>query len=417
MCERVESICPEGVGLRLDGTPIARPMFSCSAETALMSPPKIRMAGIAAYSTRGLDFALNNGLAMTANGRLWASWIAGEDGPGAFTVASYSDDCGETWSDVALVIDGHGDRPGDTGDRGLTSIIGTFWLDPDGVFHLFTDQSLGHFDGRAGFWESICFNADAPSPVWSVPRRLGHGHLLNKPIVLANGHWALSGYLNWVQKGSDEQKRAFPELDGERGATCYVSTGNGQSWEKRGTARFPGKDWQEAQLVQLKDGVLRTFARVKDGAVGRMMAADSKDEGWSWSAPFILPSMDNPNARFQVVRLASGRLLFVTHGAPSDGGKDGQGRDHLTAYLSEDDGKTWIGGLMLFEGESSYPDVCQGPDGVICVTNDHDRGGAAEIWFHRFYEEDILSRHIVSSRGRLGLLVCRGGQTSKNHRG
>ena len=124
--------------------------------------------------------------------------------------------------------------------------------------------------------------------------------------------------------------------------------------------------------------------------------------------------MDNPNSRFQVMRLKSGRLLFVKHGLPTAGGKDRQGRDHLTAYVSDDDGTTWKGGLELFAGQASYPDCCLGPDGMIYVTHDHDRGGAAEIWLHRFTEEDVLAGRIVSSRGKLHLLVSRGMSSKRN---
>ncbi len=372
------------------------------AAVAVDLPPVVRTADLAAYSTNKLAFALNNGLGMTAKGRLWASWIAGEDGGGAFTVASFSDDGGDTWSDVAWAIDGHGDQATER-----TNIIGTFWLDPNGTFRLYTDQSRGHFDGRAGIWESVAVDPDAPVSRWSPMRRIGHGHVLNKPVVLANGRWAMAGYLNWVKWGTEAEKAAFAELDGERGVTCYVSADKGATWEKRGTAKFPGIDWQEAQFVPLKNGTLRVFARVLEDKVGKLMAADSADEGRTWSKAFTLASMDNPNTRFQLLRLKSGRLLFVKNGAPAAGGKDKQVRDKLTAYLSEDDGATWLGGLELYAEHASYPDVCEGPDGMIYITHDHDRYGAAEIWFHRFTEEDVLARRIVSAKGRLKILVSR----------
>ena len=48
------------------------------------------------------------------------------------------------------------------------------------------------------------------------------------------------------------------------------------------------------------------------------------------------------NSRFFIRRLESGNLLLVRHNPP-----DRKTRSHLTAYLSEDDGKSWIGGMML----------------------------------------------------------------------
>ena len=389
--------------------------FEQLADLAVRLPPQIRTSGIGTYSTNRLGFAMNNGLAMTAKGRLWASWIAGGDGPNSFTVASHSDDRGETWSDVALVIDGHGEVPTRGNFCGRTNIIGTFWLDPDGKFRLYTDQTLLHFDGRAGIWESVAVDPDAKVSSWGEPRRIGHGHLINKPIVLSNGDWAMAGYMTvtWTNSNYACVAGAFAELDAERGTTCYVSADRGATWEKRGTVRGLESDWNESQLVELKDGRLRVFMRATVG-YGRMMVADSTDGGRTWTKPFSLPSMDNPNSRFQVTRLKGGRLLFVTHGAPAASCKDNQGRDRLTAYLSEDDGATWLGGLELWHGSASYPDCCQGPDGTIYVTHDHDRGGAAEIWLHRFTERDVLAGRIVSREGKLNLLVSRGMGSAAN---
>ena len=397
----------------------AREAYEQSAEVAVAKPPEFRTAGIEGYSTNRLAFALNNGLALTRGGRLWASWISGGDGSMSYTVASWSDDAGETWTDVKLVIDGHpGEKPG------RTNIIGTFWLDPDGRFHCFTDQSIGHFDGRAGVWDSVCENPDAENPAWSAPRRIAHGHLLNKPIVLANGDWAASVYLNDPWKGGGSFPGAFPELDGERGSTCYVSSDRGRTWRRRGTVTFPkrlrwdgttGSDWQESQLVESRDGgTLRVFARVADGTNGCMMAAESADGGRTWSASHRIPGTSNANARFQIARLRSGRLLFVKHGAPAEDAPAGKGRERLTAYLSDDDGAHWRGGLLLDAGCGSYPDYCEAPDGTIYVSHDHGRGKEGEIWLHRFTEEDVLAGRIVSKRGKLGMLVSRAMATDFN---
>lgn len=392
--------CAVAASGEVDARSAAVAAFERFADLATTLPPKIRTTGLAAYSTNKLDFALNNGLAITPGGRLWANWISGGDGPHSFTAGNWSDDGGRTWTDVNLVIDGH-----DGTIAGRTNIIGTYWVDPEGRLHLFTDQSLLHFDGRAGVWESVCANPDAPVPEWSAPRRIADGHLLNKPIVASDGTWLASVYNNgtWPSFPSCVPG-AFSRL--QRKVWCYASADRGKTWERRGTVEFPGRDWQETQLVELKNGTLRVFARVHDDT-GKLMVADSRDGGRSWSAPFSLVSMDNTNARFQVVRLAGGRLLFVKHGPPAAGGKDGQGRSHLTAYLSEDDGMTWKGGLELDPGCGSYPDVCQDSDGVIYVTHDHGRGKEAEIRLHRFTEEDVLARCIVSSRGKLNILVAK----------
>jgi hypothetical protein len=39
----------------------------------------------------------------------------------------------------------------------------------------------------------------------------------------------------------------------------------------------------------------------------------------------------------------------------------------MTAFVSDDDGATWNGGLLLDERESSYPDGIQAEDGTTSV--------------------------------------------------
>ncbi len=67
--------------------------------------------------------------------------------------------------------------------------------------------------------------------------------------------------------------------------------------------------------------------------------------------------------------------------------------------LSDDDGKTWKGGLVLDERNGiSYPDGFQHPDGRIFIQYDRDRGGEAEILFATFTEADILAEKPVSDK-------------------
>ena len=52
---------------------IEREAFEQFANLALLLPPVVRTENLADYSTNKLDFALNNGLAMTRGGRIWAN--------------------------------------------------------------------------------------------------------------------------------------------------------------------------------------------------------------------------------------------------------------------------------------------------------------------------------------------------------
>jgi hypothetical protein len=114
-------------------------------------------------------------------------------------------------------------------------------------------------------------------------------------------------------------------------------------------------------------------------------------------------------SRFFVRRLTSGNLLLVKHG-PLD---TRTSRSHLTAYLSNDDGKTWSGGLMLDERLGvSYPDGQQTPDGLIRIIYDYGRVTDRNILMAAFREEDVAAGKDVSHAVRLRQLVSKatGGQ-------
>ena len=117
----------------------------------------------------------------------------------------------------------------------------------------------------------------------------------------------------------------------------------------------------------------------------------------------------HPSARFFVRRLSSGNLLLVKHGAVDQR----IGRSHLTAFVSQDDGKTWTGGLLLDKRNGvSYPDGQQTDDGLIRIIYDYSRRQARHILMATFREEDVAAGKSVSGSVRLRQIVsdASGGQ-------
>ena len=81
-------------------------------------------------------------------------------------------------------------------------------------------------------------------------------------------------------------------------------------------------------------------------------------------------------------------------------------RNNLMAMLSEDDGKTWHGGLMLDSRDQvSYPDGTQAEDGRIYIIYDWQRYKAREVLMSVFTEEDVLAGRPVSGKARFEILV------------
>jgi predicted neuraminidase len=364
------------------------------ADLALI-PPTMNTSPLPEYGYDRLDYGMTIGIERTPGGRLWACWVAGGDSPEAFFVLATSDDDGETWSDPRLVVDSHKA----TLPRKRSVLVGNLWSDPLGRLWLIFDQSLDMFDGRGGVWLSLCENPDGDQPVWSRPRRIWHGVTLNKPTVLSNGEWMLPISLD-QRGGLGAFQGTFKKLDPLRGANVFVSSDQGATWQRRGVVRFPKPDWHEHMIIERKDGTLWMLARTGAG----IMESTSADGGRTWSQP-TSSKIKHPVARFHIRRLASGRILLVKHGATIDAH---EGRSMLTAWLSEDDGQTWQGGLMLDERKGiSYPDGFQAPDGMIYISYDRNRSTDGEILLARFTEDDILARKAIGPKSKLRMLISR----------
>ena len=365
------------------------------ADLALV-PPRVNTSPLPEYDNDQLDYGMTIGIERTPQGRLWACWVAGGDSPKAFFVLASSDDDGETWSKPRVVLDSHSK----THPTPRSILVGNLWTDPLGRLWLIFDQSMDMYDGRAGVWVTLCDNPDAEMPAWSKPRRIWHGVTLNKPTVLSTGEWLLPISLD-QRDGFNQFKGLFRELDPLRGANVFVSRDQGATWERRGAAVFPKPDWHEHMIVERKDGALWMLARTSAG----IMESLSSDGGRTWSDPAAPQGIAQPAARFHVRRLSSGRILLVKHG---DKVETHAGRVQLSAWLSEDEGKSWRGGLVLDERKGiSYPDGFQAPDGTIYISYDRNRSTDGEILLARFTEGDILACQIQGPKSKLKMLISR----------
>ena len=125
-----------------------------------------------------------SGIEHAANGRLWATWYSGgrtEDSDNHVVLVT-SDDDGRTWSEPVLVIDPPSKiRASDSAP----------WHNPSGRLWLFWMQNEAfHIAGGVGFIRTV--NSGVANPSWTSPRRIAHGTMLNKPIVLSTGEWLLT---------------------------------------------------------------------------------------------------------------------------------------------------------------------------------------------------------------------------------
>ena len=350
-------------------------------------------------------------------GRLWATWYAGGQGesPLNYVLLTTSSNEGQAWSAPLLVID----PPGHV--RACGSNV---WLDLNGKLWLFWMQAHTLHDGRWGVWAMTTDSPDEERPTWSAPRRLADGVMLNKPTVRSNGEW-LFPISHTTAKVMKNEKRMLPpflrtyvlalmspeEVQWVRqreGACVYVSTDDGETLVNRGCAKVPEehRTHNEHMVVERHDGSLWMLLRASYG-IGQSVSADG---GATWS-PVTESGLPHTSSRFFLRRLLSGNLLLVKHGPMSltdaSGAPNAFSRSHLTAYLSQDDGETWSGGLLLEECNCTYPDGTQAPDGTIYVIYDHGRREEKMILMATMTEEDILAGKSVSARARQRVLINR----------
>ncbi|MFW6437853.1 MAG: sialidase family protein [Armatimonadota bacterium] len=357
------------------------------ADAAMQAPPVIPDPG-AEYAPETRIFQGIPGIERASNGRLWATWYGGGpgEGPHNYVMLSTSGDDGETWSDLTLVID----PPGR-----VRAFDPALWVDPLGRMWLFWAQAVQLWDGRAGVWAIVTENPGDESPEWSEPRRLADGIMMNKPLALSNGDWLLPAAI-W-QRASNAGEDGTGVAEQPSGSNVIASTDQGQTWDFRGSVDIPERSCDEHMLVERADGTLWMLVRTTYG-IGEAFSDDG-GRTWTEGRQSWIPHISS--ARFFIRKLASGNLILVKHSP-----RDGRTRSHLTAYLSEDDGRTWQGGLLLDERKGvSYPDGTQAEDGTIYVIYDYLRYGDKQILMAKVTEEDILAGEAVSDAASFRVLV------------
>jgi len=313
------------------------------------------------------------------NGRLWASYYGGVT-PGedanTYIVLSTSADKGKSWKDVLIAESGDCRRVFDP----------ELWVAPDGrlrwtlTSRRCNNKPADHLDPYRGNRDDesddhlFMAEMDAEGEPNEIPalRLVADGVMMCKPLALRDGTW-LFPVSHWFEEPS---------------ACFFASTDSGKTFAYRGgVSHFPKENrlYDEHTLVERKDGSLLTIIRAKKNPT--CLESVSTDGGKTWAVG-KKARFEHTSSRHFLRRLKSGRLLLVKNG-PID--KD-VGRKEITAFLSDDEGETWKGGLVLDERSyTSYPDGDQAADGTIYVIYDHDRLVTQEILFVAFTEEEVLA--------------------------
>lgn len=284
------------------------------------------------------------------------------------------------------------------------------WIDPIGRLWFTWSMIPDH-----GTYAVICDNPDSDKLEWSDVIFIGHDVMMNKPTVLSTGEWLfpLAVWKDGIRVLSSE----YDTKEYERGSFVYKTIDNGKTFEKLGSSDVENRSFDEHMVLELRDGRLAMFVRTFYG-IG---VSYSFDNGKTWSIGQD-SGLGGPSSRFFIKRLDSGRVLLVNHDSTNE-------RNNLTAFLSEDDCKTWKYKLLLDERINvSYPDATVGNDGYIYITYDRERGAlmksldeayaaAREILYAKITEADILAGRLISPESKLKCIISKLGkyaEESKN---
>ncbi|MDY6023901.1 MAG: sialidase family protein [Candidatus Borkfalkiaceae bacterium] len=315
---------------------------------------------------------------IVAGNNIFAAWQTGGDKEPSdynyITVAA-STDGGNTWIDPFMIID--------PPEKVMITVPMFYYNDQGQLFLLF-------FHRANGVYALPIYNADGDLSeiTYDAPFSIGvKNSSFTKPTVLSDGT------LGYVSGSGDPSTND---------AAFYRSDDHGISYKKISTMTSDtdknAKRYAESTLVELSDGRYWAIRRLENAVNGGMEQYFSSDKGLTWTAgesnlpkPFY-----SPGSRFDMKRLKSGALLLVTNAE----GMGSTNRRKMTAYLSEDDGKTWNYSLLLDNYITSYPDIYQTDDGTIYILFDKNRYGEGGIRLCILTEEDIKAGEFISENSR-----------------
>jgi hypothetical protein len=388
------------------------------------TPPsliKVNYEGQVPYHKHRINLRIFQGcpqVEISEGGRLWATWfgsnVQAERAPyhkDQFSVIATSADGGKTWKEV-FVFDPSELLGGSASDPLL-------WKDPKGNICFIGQRSLD-FQGKedefaTSAWEFTMLDPEHEHTVWSAPRLLGNKNMsIMKPLSFPDGT-ILRSMDDFKFVGSPDKVRIRFLKEDVDGKTIFVS-----ELPADADAVFA-----EQMPIIRQDGSLFTFYRARKG----QKCAESFDGGRTWKLGGYYPMQFSINTKCILKSLPSGRVLLVANDVQmkedngrhiyyytDENGKDRElvkhktARTRMTAYLSDDDGKTFTHKLLLCDdGEISYPSATLAKDGSIYIVYDQGRGriGQQTIFLSRITQEDVRAGKLVNGESFLNNIVSR----------
>ncbi|MBX7196082.1 MAG: glycoside hydrolase [Sandaracinaceae bacterium] len=252
-----------------------------------------------------------------------------------------SEDLGQTWSRITVVVDAGADTAGNPAPIVLAA--------SDRVWLLYCTNPASD-DTRRSIWIT---SSDDDGLHWATPREL------TSEVEPAGWTWYATGPGRGLELASGRLLVPCDGVDeaGVRRSHVIVSDDGGAHW-RRGGSSIPDTD--EATAAQLPDGRVVLDMRF-EGPTRARAVAYSDDEGESFSEATFDAARPDPACEGSLLAVPEG-LLFsnpaTTEQVP---------RDHVTVRLSEDGARTWPYARELDPAPSAYTALTRLPDGTFAI--------------------------------------------------
>ena len=330
-------------------------------------------------------------LICTPNGTLLAFCEArsGADESPTDMVLKRSLDSGKTWQPMQVIVKAVPECAGDPTaviDHATGTVLLVYDLWPELVKEEFRPEHMTRAPGLGR--DSVTawvMTSDDEGATWSTPvditamtkkpewTRLCHGPGVG--IQTRSGRLVIPCWRT-VPDGADSWNHVI------------YSDDHGKTWQLSDNEVGPGVN--ENQLVELTDGTLllnmRTDASQKSNGEwivkGWRAGATSKDGGKTWSEPFEIRDLPDPNCQASILRYTwadprgdKSRILFCSPGTK-------EGRHTGTVRVSYDEAKTWPVAKVICKDYFGYSCLTAMPGGTIgCL---FETAGCSKIAFTGF---------------------------------